>query len=506
MPPLTGAQRVARHKAKRTKKDRDRYRVQGTLQRRNHREKERLADASAGVAGAGAASSPSGVAAGAAVAGAAPADAPATPLAGAAPFAGSAASASVAIAAVAVNADAASFVTATISPAPLAGFKGTRPLCCTVKYKKGELVFPPPEPSIKVLQVLSGLSTYMQTHWKEVKVEIENLCKVESSVGGVRPISGGRYELFVNADGKGCGAFSHILNLSEQVRTKAEANLSPGHLGKLIDDIVHFATQQAKTITELSSGYVMQNFGYIVSHGSVKKQDIHIDLENKQHYQLGLLCSKNTHMTSEYEPTGQEMELGAKLSVVWKNMPPNLADKLSEIPNVQKLLDGYGPLLSTPLKKINIDSKKNGKLPIGTLLCLPGRVPHCGPEVETGFRAVLFFTATPVGMEEYDVDKQYCRTTLVSDILSHSWTSLNKEEREYMLMQWYNVGLSQDARDVVYRVNHEHLTLMAEAIWKARKKREALIKALAEDPIWDEKEGASNWKNRNYNFTIPAVK
>lgn len=286
------------------------------------------------------------------------------------------------------------------------------------------------------------------------------------------------------------------------MRTKAEGKLSPGHIGKLIDDIVHFATQQAKTITELSSGYDLQNFGYIVSHGSVNKQDIHIDLENKAHYQLGVLCSKNTHMTSEYAPNVPEMEFGAKLSVVWKDMQADLADKLSNIPEVQKLLDGYGPLLSTPLKKVNIDAKRNGKFPIGTLLCLPGGVPHCGPKVGTGFRAVLFFTATPAGMKKYDVDRQYCRTTLVSDILSHSWISLNKEEREYMLTQWYNVGLSQDAQDAVDRVNHQHLTLMAKAIWKAREKRPALIKALAEDPIWDEKEGATNWKDRNYNFTI----
>ena len=193
-------------------------------------------------------------------------------------------------------------------------------------------------------------------------------------------------------------------------------------------------------------------------------------------------------MTSEYSPKDRKMEKGDNLSAVWDNMPHNLAEKMSDIEDVQKLLDRYGPLLSPQLKKANKDTQ-TANLPIGTVLCLPGRVPHCGPQVRLpqSFRAVLFFTATPVGSTEYDVDVQYCRSTLVSDTIMHSWTCLQFADCEYMLTRLYDVGLMNDGGSVVTHVVHKHMKKMIEAILKAGKKgsanRKSLIRALASDEV-----------------------
>jgi len=217
-------------------------------------------------------------------------------------------------------------------------------------------------------------------------------------------------------------------------------------------------------------------------------------------------------MTSEYTPEGRIMEKGDNLSAVWDNMPHNLAGKLSAIEDVQKLLDGYGPLLSTKLKKANKDGQ-SAKLPIGTVLCLPGRVPHCGPEVQwaQSFRAVLFFTATPVGSAEYNVDVQYCRTTLVSDIILHSWTRLLIAEREYMLTKLYDVGLTNDGRNVASHVVHKHMNKIIVAISQAAKKgrtqRRSLITALASDESWGVGDAAyAKWMGDDgtiFDYSIP---
>ena len=373
-----------------------------------------------------------------------------------------------------------------------AGVKGPVPKGCNLpSYKKGELVFPPKDMSNHYVgQVLEGLFDYMKRNWKkEVEEHIHGVCALgESQMTGVREISGGRYEFFVKAKGKNSYAFQYILKKSEQVRTPVD-QVTDEYVCKVIEKIIEFAIQQAKTIEELSSGFDMQDFGFIMSYGLVPKQVIHIDLENEEHYQLGLLCSSGSYMTSEYSPEGRIMEKGDNLSAVWDNMPHNLAEKLSDIEDVQKLLDGYGPLLSSKLRKANKDTK-TAKPPIGTVLCLPGRVPHCGPEVQLAqsFRAVLFFTATPVGSAEYDVDVQYCRTTLVSDIILHSWTRLQFAEREYMLTRLYDVGLMNDGGNVVSHVVHKHMKKMIDAILEAAKKgpakRQSLIRTLARDEVW----------------------
>jgi hypothetical protein len=115
---------------------------------------------------------------------------------------------------------------------------------------------------------------------------------------------------------------------------------------------------------------------------------------------------------------------------------------------------------------------------------------HCGPTV-TGtdkLRAVLFFTATPIAEQAYDSETQYCRSTLIHDILMHSWSSLSAPEKEYMLTKWTNVGLRYDSQDAVKgNMNHKHLIVIARALKKTRKGNEKeLVSRIANDDRWNE--------------------
>ena len=91
-------------------------------------------------------------------------------------------------------------------------------------------------------------------------------------------------------------------------------------------------------------------------------------------------------------------------------MPPGMQAKLDDFPDVQKLLDGFGPLLSPTIKKTGDEGGTPAMVPFGTMLCLPGRVMHGGPEVgeKDMLRAVIFFTATPTDKAAiaYNADTQ----------------------------------------------------------------------------------------------------
>lgn len=299
--------------------------------------------------------------------------------------------------------------------------------------------------------------------------------------------------------------FARALLLSERYRTKNLA-IDMDYVCGFIENLLCFATKRAKTIELLSSGYVFQNFGYIFSVGKVDSQDVHIDLTGEGHHQVGLLCSPNCPLTTEYTWSGSTVDVGESLSNVWE-IPQGLADKLNECKEVQGVMNGFGRLLSTTLSEVNVATQKKGvRLPMGSLLCLPSRVPHCGPQVNatTGIRAVLFFTATPEGGTPYNSDIQLCRTTVVAQILVHVWLKLTHYERKYMLTQWQETGLKHDKEASRTNLVHEPLKVMALALASLKtdkKKRTHMIAALAADKVWDDKPEC--WRNGSYAYAIP---
>ena len=243
-------------------------------------------------------------------------------------------------------------------------------------------------------------------------------------------------------------------------------------LVKLVGMIVAFASNMAHEIVPLSYG--LQNFAYIVSSGKVEAQDVHIDLCEKDHFQLGMLCSTQGELTSEYQCGDSEFsfEKGDNLTKLWTDLPSGMQTKLDDFPVVQKLLDGFGPLLSPSIKKTVAEGEMPTMVvPFGTMLCLPGKVMHCGPKAreDKTVRAVMFFMATPNehAAMAYDSETQYCRSTIIHDILFHTWPSLNPTEKEYMLKKWIKVGLFMDSKGAIHgNMQHKHLKVIALALRK----------------------------------------
>ena len=380
------------------------------------------------------------------------------------------------------------------------------------KYDKGEFDRCPSSltgDDAMAALVLEGLSAFLQNKWESL--EMEELRELASNsrlspITGIRTITGGRFEFYVQVKGCTPAAFKSVLRESEKMRRKdPNLDLTDDDLGTIIGIIVRFASERATWMVH--AGYSFQNFSYIVSFGPVEQQNVHIDLALPLHFQLGMLCTRRGKLTVEYKSVGNDppYEIGTKLSVIWQDMAPKMKKKMDSSPAIQKLLDGFGMLLSPTIERVE---DKPPKVNFGDMLLLPGRVMHCGPAV-TGkklLRSVLFFTATPPQDTAlaYNSETQYCRSTLIHDILLHSWPLLNSKEKKYLLTKWKTIGLCHDSDDAVLNMNHKHLIVIAEAI-KTTDGIDliALIDRIADDPRW--KKCNKSWDDpEDKAYTLPT--
>jgi hypothetical protein len=363
---------------------------------------------------------------------------------------------------------------------------------------EGEIILPPESlqgDNAMAAMVLEGVSEYLTQNWEEQEMcDLWFLATCSlPKITGIRSISGNRYELYVRVKDSTPAAFYTLLRYSERLRRKdPDLVLGDNDLCELVDMIVGFASDRVFTKDKISkTTYELQNFAYIVTYGDVEKQDVHIDLCKKTQFQFGMLCSPLGDLTSEYKSGDPNfiVEKGDKLSMIWNDMPASLKDKMDGIPIIQELIDDFGPLLSPSIQKVG---KKSKKVPFGTVICLPGRVLHCGPKVEevNKVRAVLFFTATPIAdlALAYDSEIQYCRSSLIHDFLLHSWPTLLPTEKVYFLNKWKTVGLSHDSiQAITLNMSHKHLKVMALAIKKTKDKGllAGLISRIAYDDTWN---------------------
>ena len=186
--------------------------------------------------------------------------------------------------------------------------------------------------------------------------------------------------------------------------------------------LINYANSMAKNDPRVSTAdYVMGNHGLIVSYAKVKQQVVHIDLWHTKQFQFGMMFSDKSKGTLEYETIGPDLREGeVNIRTVWPDMSKSLETAIQEDIGLPKLIREFGKLLF-PLVCVNKWRRGQTQLlPAGTLLSLPGGVAHAGPAGD-GFRAVLFFSSSPKGMEEYNPDVQYCKTTIVSDIILYTW-------------------------------------------------------------------------------------
>jgi hypothetical protein len=362
-----------------------------------------------------------------------------------------------------------------------------------------------------VVEVLSSLSDYLRDNWHSEQLSF--IEKIGSNgenlhMNGLRKLNGNRYEFFISVQDHFASAFRWILKLSEENRLNKTGQLDEPYLFALTESIIRFATKRARLVPALSDlNFELQNFGYIVSMGNATQQDVHIDLGKHTHFQLGMLCSEDSHLTCEYTDVVPLVinEAVPLLSQIWNDLPTGLANKLYKKKGIPQLVESFGGLLCSKLYRVNKQTADN-KLPLGTLLCTPGKVPHCGPQVsgKNSLRAVLFFTATPKDDTAYNPETQYCRTTLVAEFLIATWPHLTHDERTYMLYKWKTIGLDNDIDAVDVNLNHQHLKVMAKALAKKKgKSLETLISKLANEKTWDKTVGEKKWMDESYSYVIP---
>ena len=74
-------------------------------------------------------------------------------------------------------------------------------------------------------------------------------------------------------------------------------------------------------------------------------------------------------------------------------------------------------------------------------------------------------------MERYDPDGQYCKTTIISDIILYTWGSLDSVDRQYLLKKWADECLSTPINEIE-NVQHEEIRKAGQKLIRLRKDKE----------------------------------
>ena len=315
-----------------------------------------------------------------------------------------------------------------------------------------------------------------------------------SDYSGIRQINAKRIEIFFNDDtGRSHACIETMILKMLQAYTNQKCSKIgiADHIfvRQCILEYCNALAKQDTRIADAAIPYEFKNHAIIATFDEADPQDIHIDLDTSDQYQFGVILTENAKPTWEYKATTPVLAKGASLSTIWHDIPDELDKKLTGNQHVRSKLDSYGCLLSDP-KRVYMggdfvtdtvsastnDAALEESFPVGTIVSLPGMVPHGGPSSEK-FRAVLFFTGNPKGAEGYDSNQQANRTMLISDWMVHVWIIMNKKERVYLLQKWYTEGLTKD-KHAIANLGHNQLKQLA--LWLTATENERLRSQLIE--------------------------
>jgi hypothetical protein len=201
------------------------------------------------------------------------------------------------------------------------------------------------------------------------------------------------------------------------------------------------------------------------------QQEPHIDVA-KPNYQFGMIVTDKSPSTLYYEvPKHNRIQNGTDLFNIWKTIddtiPDALANLMKDDPDLNDKLRCYGSVFNVTNNEKDEGLKyirhKQDHVPAGTVLSLPGGQVHAGPASKNGFRAVMFFSATPgidSETEMYDPDTQYSSVLLAGTTMQLFWRRyhIDQASRVYLLkrlkMYLQNTSLSGTSQNSVRWFEH----------------------------------------------------
>ena len=293
---------------------------------------------------------------------------------------------------------------------------------------------------------------------KEQKQQQGNCDLADLYNGSIRMIQAGRYEIFLKSQKyKPTGWFQLLKQELPLLLGSEPSNMSPE---EITDTLISYAMERARLDPRLQrqeeqgQQWKFNEFSLIVSYDEEEsqQQEPHVDVE-KPNYQFGMMVTNNSPSTIYYEvPQTKRIQCAQDLIKHWKTiddtMPEFLESTMENDLDLHDKLKKYGAVFNVTNNE-NDDGDiyfrhAQDRVSAGTVLSLPGEQVHAGPASKSGFRSIMFFTATPYSTNDdgptkavvmYDPDIQYSNVLLVGAIIQILWRRYNmdKESRVYLL-------------------------------------------------------------------------
>lgn len=188
--------------------------------------------------------------------------------------------------------------------------------------------------------------------------------------------------------------------------------------------------------------YELNNFALILSGEDCAEQAVHLDTRAPNYTGFMALCDHTPPTNVYFTLAGRKVAQWDDLVYVvesegvgdnlrgWHQMKHLYEDSKKEM---DILLQGYGNCL-LPSKEYD----KGENLQLGDICLMKGDHLHAGPKCEQ-FRAVMFFSANPVGGEVYDKSQQYNAATLWGTICAKLYDGASSHLRKLLVGKFLEV-------------------------------------------------------------------
>jgi hypothetical protein len=131
-------------------------------------------------------------------------------------------------------------------------------------------------------------------------------------------------------------------------------------------------------------------------------------------------------------PTSKRARRQSRCPVDSSSVASSLLNVMNQDKTIRFWIRHYGKVLCRPHRMIRLDVATPANWDVGSVLCVPGGVVHGAPR-NGKFRAVLFFTGTPLaGTYQYRANDQFTGPTLTATIAHRVWDRVDDLCRDFL--------------------------------------------------------------------------